>query len=62
LGVVSVCETILDIIQWQDVTNAGIDAVVYFTIASFATVLFAIRLMLMLFLGDDGSDVDFVSD
>jgi len=45
---------IKDLLGWATIVNTGTDAVVYFSIAAIATVLFVLRLVLMLFGADDG--------
>ncbi|WP_432798346.1 hypothetical protein [Poriferisphaera sp. WC338] len=54
-------QMVLDLIKWQLITDTGVDAMVYFAIGGFATTLFVLRLLLMLFVGDDGGDIDLTS-
>ena len=49
-----------NLIGWSHIVDTGIDAVVYFAIGALATILFVLRLSLMLFGVDDG-DADIVS-
>lgn len=51
--------TILDLLlNWQNAMNFGVDVVAYLIMALIGTVFFVLRLLLTLFFGDGGGDID----
>ncbi|QDU35597.1 hypothetical protein KS4_36800 [Poriferisphaera corsica] len=50
-------EFILDFVGWDGALGTGTDAMIYFSIAMFATILFGIRMAMMMLGGDTDTDL-----